>query len=293
MKKALAGSPKVFWELLKKAYSKYEDDKAYWMAAALAYYTIFSLAPLLIIVVTLTGTAFGEDAIKGEISLQIQRFIGSKGAQILETVALSAYKPGSGVFATIIAIAVILYGATNVFSQLQGKFNQIWKVRHKERHWVMTLVIERFIAFVMVLCVGFLVLLSIIIDTSITGFGEHISRFLPNPIYIILLQIGSLVFSFWMFVVLFALIYRTIPRTKVFWNDVWLGAMLASFLFTIGKIVMGLYLGKSMVVSAYGVAGSLIVLLFWFYYSAQILFFGAEISYVYAHEYGSRARSGK
>lgn len=276
-------------KLLKDTFLKWQDDNASWLAAALAYYTLFSLAPLVIIIIAVAGLVFGQDAVQGEIQAQASQLIGPRAARFISVVIESASTPSSGIVATTVGSIVLLFGATNVFAHLQGTLNTIWDVR-SEVHWVKSILLERLISMVMIFAIGFLILLSFIADAVLAGFGHYLARWLPNPIDILGLQVANTLVFFGIVTFLFALLYKTIPKTEVAWNDVWIGATVTAFLFTIGKLLLGIYIGRSQIISAYGATGSILVVLFWFYYSAQILFFGAEFTYLYARRFGSKRK---
>ncbi|HXW01096.1 MAG TPA: YihY/virulence factor BrkB family protein [Anaerolineae bacterium] len=280
---------KTIWTLLKETFSEWSEDKASRLAAALAYYTVFALAPLLIIVIAVAGLVFGQEAARGELVTQIQGLVGQEGAQLIETMIESASKPTSGIIATTIAIATILFGASGLFGQLQDALNTIWEVPPKPERGILGMVKDRFLSFTMVLGIGFLLLVSLIISAALSALDPYLTDLLPGSIYLI--KILNLVISFGLITLLFALIYKILPDVEIAWSDVWIGAAVTSLLFNLGKFVIGVYLGNSSAGSAYGAAGSLVVLLLWVYYSAQILLFGAEFTQVYAKRYGSWAAS--
>ena len=280
---------RTIWTLLKETFSEWSEDKASRLAAALAYYTIFSLAPLLIIAIAVAGLVFGQEAAQGELVAQIQGLVGQEGAKLIETMIQSASKPTSGIIATAIAIATILFGASGLFGQLQDALNTIWEVKPKPERSILGMVKDRFLSFTMVLGIGFLLLVSLIISAVLSALNPYLTDLLPGSIYLI--QILNVVISFGVITLLFAMIYKVLPDVKIAWGDVWIGAAVTSLLFTLGKFLIGLYLGNSSAGSAYGAAGSLVVLLLWVYYSAQILLFGAEFTQVYAKRRGSWAAS--
>ena len=267
---------KRVFDLFKQTWTEFSDDKAQRLGAALAYYTIFSLGPILLIAVSIAGLVFGKEAAQGQIAAQLKGVFGANVADQLNTMIASAGKKGSGTIAMIIGIVTLFLGAAGVFGQLKEALNTIWNVEEKKSGGIMTTVRQRFLSMAMVLGVGFLLLVSLVIDAAISAM----SKGLYQPL--------QLLVSLGVITVLFAMIFRYLPDTHVEWRDVWLGAGFTSLLFVLGKFGLGLWLGKGTVGSAYGAAGSLVILLVWIYWSAQILFFGAEFTQVYANAHGSR-----
>jgi membrane protein len=282
---------KTIWTLLKETFSEWREDKASRLAAALAYYTVFALAPLLIIVIAVAGLVFGQEAARGELIAQIQGLVGQEGAQLIETMVESASKPTSGIIATTIAIATILFGASGLFGQLQDALNTIWEVEPKPERGILGMIKDRFLSFTMVLGIGFLLLVSLIVSAVLSALNPYLKDLLPGSIYWI--QILNFIISFGVITLLFAMIYKILPDVEIAWDDVWIGAVVTSLLFNLGKFLIGLYLGNSSAGSAYGAAGSLVILLLWVYYSAQILLFGAEFTQVYAKRRGSWVASAQ
>jgi len=275
-------------ELVKATFSHWIEDKASRLAAALAYYAVLSLAPLLILLITIGALAFGKEAAQGAISGQIQGLVGTQSAQAIEEIIAHANKPTTGAIASAIAIITLLLGASGVFGALQDGLNTIWEVEPKPGRGIIGMIKDRFLSLTMVLGVGFLLLVSLALSAALTALGDFIGGLLP--LHTLVLQIVNLIISFGVIALLFALIYKVLPDVEISWSDVWIGAAITSLLFTIGKLLIGLYLGRGSVGSAYGAAGSLIVILIWVYYSAQILFFGAEFTQVYADAFGSRIK---
>jgi membrane protein len=277
---------KRFFNLFKQTWTEFSEDKAQRLGAALAYYTIFSLGPILLIAVSIAGLVFGKEAAQGRIGAELQGVFGANVADQLNTMIASAHKKGSGTIAMIIGIITLIFGAAGVFGQLKDALNTIWNVEEKKSGGIMTTVRQRFLSMAMVLGVGFLLLVSLVIDAAISAMGHWISARFPGGE--VLFQTLQLIVSFGVITVLFAMIFRYLPDTHVEWRDVWLGAGFTGFLFVLGKFGLGLWLGKGSIGSAYGAAGSLVILLVWIYWSAQILFFGAEFTQVYANAHGSR-----
>jgi membrane protein len=277
---------KNYLQLFKQTYQEFNADKAPRLGAALAYYTIFSIAPILLIAIAIAGMVFGKEAAQHEITGQLQGLLGASAAHAIEEMIKNAAKPKSGTIATIVGVITLIFGASGVFTQLKDALNTIWNVPPKESTGIMGMIRDKFLSISMVFGVGFLLLVSLVFDAAISAVGKYANRMLPGGQS--LWQALQLAVSFGVVLVLFALIFRFLPDTKVQWRDVWFGAVFTAFLFVLGKFALSLYLGKAAVGSSYGAAGSLIVLLVWIYWSAQILFFGAEFTQVYAKTHGSR-----
>ncbi|MEL6166288.1 MAG: YihY/virulence factor BrkB family protein, partial [Cyanobacteria bacterium J06628_3] len=256
------------------------------LAAALSYYTIFSLAPLLIIAIAIAGAVFGDDAARGEIVRQIQGLVGKDGAEVIQTALQNAQRPDTRNLASIISIGVLLFGASNVFAQIQDALNTIWEVQPKPGRSLVQVLRKRFLSFAMVGGVGFLLLVSLIVNAGLAAMVNYFSNLIPG--FDLLWQIANFIISFAVITLLFAIIYKFMPDVEIDWSDVWVGSAITSLLFVIGKSLLGLYLGNGSFGSAYGAAGSLVVVLAWINYAAQIIFFGAEFTQVYASRYGSR-----
>jgi membrane protein len=278
--------PKAALQVVTGAAKEFSEDKAPRLGAALAYYTIFSIAPLLVITIAIVGVVFHKEAAQGMIDDQLAHLIGKQGGEAIQSMIKGAGdKKNTGIVASIIGFVVLLFGASGVFIQLKDALNTIWNVEpEKQAGGVMGFIKTRFLSFGLVLAVGFLLLVSLVISTVLSGVGKFLGgiAFL-TPV----LGILNFAISFGVITGLFAMLFKWLPDVKLRWKDVLLGAAITSFLFTIGKSLIGMYLGKSSVTSAYGAAGSLVVLLIWIYYSAQILFFGAELTQVYTRRYGS------
>jgi membrane protein len=273
--------------LLKQTASEWMEDDAPTLGAALAYYTVFSLAPLMTIAIAMAGLFFGKEAAQGQIFDELRVLFGEEGGKAVEEVVQSANaQPAAGVVATIISVIILLFGASGVFGQLQASLNTIWGVKPKPGRGVLGIIRDRLLSFGFTLVVGFLLLVSLLLTAGIALVADWVGGLMPGSEAVA--QILNVVFSLVMITLLFAMIYKFLPDAKIAWRDVWIGAFLTALLFTIGKFALGIYLGKSGVASSYGAAGSLIVLLLWVYYSSQILFFGAEFTQVYANRFGSR-----
>jgi membrane protein len=275
------------FELLKQAAWDWLDDDAPTLGAAVAYYTVFSLAPLVIITVSIAGLVFGQEAAEGQLFAQLRSLMGEASAGAIEEVVESANsKPATGIIATIVGFIALIIGASGVFAQMQASLNAIWRVEPKPGRGLWGIVQDRVLSFGFILIVGFLLLVSLMLTAIIAFIGEWFGGFVPG--IAVLIQILNALLSLAVITLLFAMIFKFMPDVKIAWRDVWIGALITAALFTIGKEVLGLYLGKSGVASSYGAAGSLIVLLLWVYYSAQIVFFGAEFTKAYANRFGSR-----
>jgi membrane protein len=271
-------------QIVTEAGSQWIADKAPRLGAALAYYTIFSIAPLLVIAIGVSGLIFGRDAAQGMISSQISHLVGEQGGEAIQTMVLSASKPGVGIFGSIVGIVMLLLGAAGLFGQLQDALNTIWEVRPKEGRGVWGFIRDRFLSLSMVLGVAFLLLVSLVASSALAAVGGLLGDLETAGIGMALTTALDLT----VITVLFALIYRYLPDAKIAWRDVWFGAAVTAVLFTIGKALIGLYLGRAAVGSSYGAAGSLAALLVWLYYAAQIFLFGAELTKAYANHMGSR-----
>jgi membrane protein len=275
------------WLLMKDAAIAWRDDYAASMGAALAYYTTFSAAPLLLIVVSVAGLVFGPEAARGEIFAQLRGLIGEEGALAVQALLQSVSKPAEGTVATLVGTGVLLVGATSVFAELQDAFDRIWRAPLRDRSsGLWSLLRARLLSFGMILSIGFLLMVSLVVSAALSALGQWWTPLLGG--WELLAQGINLVVSFVLITVIFALIYKVMPRVRVAWRDVWVGAAVTALLFSIGKSLIGLYIGRSGVTSAFGAAGSLAVLLLWVYYSAQIFLLGAEFTWVYAHRCGSR-----
>jgi membrane protein len=273
------------WPLVKQAVSSWSDDYASRMGAAIAYYTVFSIAPLLLIVIAVAGLVFGQEAARGEIVAQLGGLMGDPAAHAIEALIVSVSKPGQGLLSTVVGIAVLLVGATTVFGELQDALDRIWRAPARPRSGLWSLVRTRLLSFGLILAVGFLLIASLVVSAALSALGRWWAPLFGRSE--LLAHVVNLGVSFGLITVMFALIYKVMPRAKVAWHDVWIGAAVTALLFTIGKFLIGLYIGKSSVASGFGAAGSLVVILLWVYYSAQIFLLGAEFTWVYAHSDGS------
>ena len=283
---------KQILELLKDTVTEWSEDKVSLWAAALAYYTIFSIAPLLLIAIAIAGAVFGEEAARGEVVAQIQGLVGKQGAEAIQSMIQNTQKPGSGgTIATIFGIITLLFGASGVFGQLQDALNTIWEVKPKPGQGIRSFLQTRFLSFAMVLVIGFLLLVSLVLSAGLAAVGNFFSNLMPNFLFVG--QLINFLISFGVVTLLFAAIYKFLPDVHAPWKDLWVGSIVTALLFNIGKFLIGLYLGNSSMGSTYGAAGSLVVLLVWIFYSAQIILFGAEFTQVYAKSRGSSIEPSK
>jgi membrane protein len=277
----------LYWRLLKQVARSWLNDYVPSMGAALAFYTVFSLAPLLLIVVSVAGLVFGEDAARGEIQSQLQALMGARGASAVQDLLTSVDKPAQGMAATLLGILLLLVGATTVFGELQDSLDRIWRVPAlgQTSGWL-GLVRARLLSFGMILAVGFLLTVSLVLSAALAMMGRWWSP-LFGGWYVVATTTNAMA-GFVMNAALFALIYKVMPRVHVLWRDVWTGALFTALLFGLGKFLIGAWIGSSGVVSGFGAAGSLVVVLLWVYYSAQVFLMGAEFTWVYANVLGSR-----
>lgn len=282
-------SLKTAFTLLKDTAKAFGEDKASRLAAALAYYTLFSIAPLLVIVIGITGLVIGQNQAQADIVAQIETNAGPQVAEALTGLIGNVSRPGAGAMATVIGTAVLIWGASQVMTQLKDAFNTIWRIAPDPSAGFLATIRQKLIALAMVLVLGFLILLSLLVSTAIASFNELLTERIPGLAS--LLSVLDILTTLVVLTPLFALIFRTLPDTKITWRDVGPGAIVTAVLFLLGKFLIGWYLSFSGAGSAYGAAGSLIVLLLWVYYSAQLLFLGAELTKVYTYRFGSR-RSG-
>ena len=276
--------------LLKQTFNEWLQDKAPQLGAALAYYTVFSLAPLILVLLSVVGVIFRKDPAGAwdKITQQMSYFLDPSAVQVVQSIAQKASQPGKSTIATIIGVALALFGASGVFGQLQDALNTIWKVKAKPTQGVWGFLRNRFLSFGMVAGVCFLLLVSLTLESLLKGFSHYVQSVLPGGIVVAMSV--YLIFDFAVIVFLFAMIFKFLPDATIQWRDVWIGAVMTAILFGIGKWLLGLYLGSGAAGSAYGPASSLITLLLWVYYSSQILLFGAEFTQVYADRAGREVK---
>lgn len=272
--------------LSKQAITAWLDDAAPSMGAALSYYTIFSLAPLLLIVMSVAGFVFGAEAARGELFGQLRGLMGADAAQSVQTLLASLDKPVQGVGASVVGVALLVIGATSVFGELQNSLDRIWRAPlRKKNSGLWNLLRERLLSIGMILGLAFLLMVSLLAGAFVSALGKWWAPIFGG--WEIVAQIANAAVGFILSTLVFAMIYKLMPRAQVRWRDVWIGAIVTSALFTMGKFLIGLYIGKSAVASGFGAAGSIAVILVWVYYSAQIFLIGAEFTWVYAQKFGS------
>jgi len=274
---------KKYVDLFKQACREFVNDKAARLGAALAYYMIFSIAPLLLIAVAIAGIVLGREAVQGQVAQQLSDVFGETTAKALQEMIRNASRARTGVIATVLGAITLLLGAAGVVGQLKNALNTIWNVEPKMSSGFMGIIKNRFLSMAMVFGTGFLLLISLVVDAALAAAFGH----LKNDSSAVLLQAFQLVVSFGIITVLFAAIFRYLPDIRVPWRDLWLGSAFTSFLFVLGKFLLAIYIARAAPGSSYGAAGSLVVLLVWVYWSAQILFFGAEFTQVYARARGT------
>jgi membrane protein len=278
------------WSLVRETYTEWTADGAPRLAAALAYYTAFSIGPLLILIIAVAGALFGDEAVRGQVAAQMDGLIGADGARMLEEMIENAAAERSGIFATTVSVVALLLGATGVFGELQAMMNTIWDVdRPVTAGGIGGMLRTRLLSFGMILGIAFLLLVSLVVSAVIAAASGWSRALLPGMDA--LWHLVDVAVSLAVTTALFAMIFKFLPDTVIAWRDVVSGAFVTAVLFTLGKLAIGFYLGRSSVASVYGAAGSLAVLLVWIYYAAQILFFGAELTQVYAKRHGTRVAS--
>lgn len=272
--------------LIKQTFTEWSEDKAPRLAAALAYYTAFSLAPVLVIAIAVAGLVINRQQAQDLVIAQMNTLAGEQGGALLQTMLEASQDIGSSIAAAAAGVVLLIFGATGVFGQLQDALNTMWEVAPKPNQGILGLLRRRLFSFTMVLAVAFLLLVSLVISSVLAAFSEWTTGLFPG--FETILQIVNFIISFIVITVLFALLFKYVPDAKIEWRDVWPGAAVTALLFTAGKFLIGLYLGSGSVTEQFGGAGALVVLLLWVYYSAQICFFGAEFTQVYANRFGSR-----
>ncbi len=288
----MAGIFKRSFNMLKEVFEEFTDDDALSMAASLSYYTVFSLPALLVIVITILAAVFGQDAAQGQIQSQVSALMGDAAATEIQTMIASASSKMSGsIVQIIIGIGALVFGATGAFAQLQRALNRAWEVEpDPEKGGVMKMILKRLLSFGMVVFIGFLLLVALVVSAAISAFGAMLENVLPSALTTPVLYVINTLVSLGVITLLFAAIYKVLPDVKIRWKDVWVGAFATAILFAVGKFLIGLYIGNSNPASAYGAAGSLVLILLWIYYSSIILFLGAEFTQVWAKAHGARIR---
>lgn len=280
---------KTIWDTGKTIIDEYSNDKVPKLAAALSYYTVFSVAPLLVIAIAVAGAIFGADAAQGRIVQELKSLVGYDGAQLIQTAIRKTNQTGGGMIATIISVVTLGIAATAAFIELQDSLNIIWKVKPKPAGaFLKEFLKSRITSFALVVAMGFLLLVSLLVSAGLSALEDYLGSILS--IAPVVLQVANLLISLGVVYVLFVLLFKVLPDVKNSWRDVWIGALVTTILFVAGKFLIGLYLGRGSIGSTYGAAGSMAILLVWVYYSAQILFLGAEFTYVYSTKFGTGAK---
>jgi membrane protein len=281
-----ASNKKKIWQVLKETAAGWDEDNVARLAASLAYYTLLSIAPLIILAVAVAGLAFGQDAAREHIGGELAKVVGGGAAGALQSIAKNAQAPGTGIFSIVVGVIVLLFGASGVFGELQSALNTVWQVAPKPGRGVWGIVKDRFFSFTLVLGVAFLLLVSLLVSTVLTWVGQAFEHRLPGGA--VVWQVFNFVISLAVVTSLFALMFKKLPDVNIRWRDVWVGSAVTAALFTLGKFLLGLYLGSAGVSSAYGAAGSIVALVIWVYYSSQVLLVGAEFTEAYARLFGSQ-----
>jgi membrane protein len=283
-------NPSVLLQLLIASARQWSDHRASSKGAALALYMVFSLAPMLILVIAVAGAFFGENAVRSELVDQLRSLMGDRGAEVIQIILASAHESGSGTVATIISLCVLVFSATTAFAELKESLDDLWDARAKRGSGVKQLVRSRMLSFGLVLVLALFLLVSLTVNAALAAAHHYYGELWSNSAFAVVSEALSNVFSFAVVTALFAVIYKLLPNAVIPWRDVWPGAIVTALLFLLGKWAIGLYLGSGKVASAYGAAGSVIALLLWIYYSAQIFFFGAVVTRQYALHLGAEAK---
>ncbi len=270
--------------LLKTAAMDWMNDRAPELGAALAFYMIFAMAPLVLLLIVIAGAVFGEQAVQGELVGQIEHLVGRSGAEVVQTLVANAARPAGGIIGTIVGIVLAIVGATGILAQLKTSLNRVWDVEPKPGRAIRDLIRTRLLSLGLILLVAVLLMASVVLSAVLSGVQERLGRWAAVPGWALRLlnEMGTVA----MMTLLFAAVFKWLPDVRIRWRDVWVGAFVTAVLFVIGRYLIGLYLGRSAPGSVYGAAGSLVVVLIWLYYSAQIILFGAEVTQVYASMYG-------
>ena len=285
-------SPRLLWKVISRAVAGWWNDNVPRLGASLSYYTLFALAPVLVVAIAIAGLAFGPEAVRGEIVAQIRALVGDGGASAVQAMLEGAGKKSESRLATVLGLLTFFIGATGAFLELQTALNAIWRVKPKAGgNWLRELVMQRLVSFGLVIGVGFLLLVSLLVSAALTALHRYMGHTYPGLAE--LWQAANVLVSFGVVTLLFAMIYRVLPDVELTWRDVWLGAIVTALLFSVGKFLIGLYLGTSGLTSTYGAAGSVVVLLLWVYYSSQIVLLGAEFTRAWVELVGERVRPMK
>ncbi|HEY3180586.1 MAG TPA: YihY/virulence factor BrkB family protein [Casimicrobiaceae bacterium] len=273
----------LYLDLAKQSVAAWVADRASTMGAALAFYCAFSLAPLLMIVIAIAAAVFGADAARGAIVEQLSDIVGPVAAEAIQELLKAAKEPATGLFATVVGLVTLLVGATTVLVELQDDLDYIWKAPPRSGSGVVTMLRARLFSLLIILAIGLVLMATLTLSNAFTAFGDRLSPYFPNTTLGALHAVNTL-FSLAIVTVVFAVLYKWLPNVRIAWRDVWIGALATAVLFSVGRIAIGFYLGRSAVASAYGAAGTLVALLLWLYYSAQVFLLGAEFTAVHARQ---------
>jgi membrane protein len=286
------GTLKSLWPILKEAFIEFDREDIPRLGAALAYYSLFALAPLLVVAIGIAGMVFGEDAARGRVVEEIDGLIGRSGAQVIQAMLAAARQQQQSIPATVIGIVTLFLGASGAFSALHGALNQVFNAKPPSRPYIREHIRDHLLSFGMVLGIGFLLLVSLALSAILSALGSMMQARLPGGDS--LWQIVNFAVSFGFTTLLFAMIYKVLPDVELAWRDVWIGALITSFFFSLGKYLIGVYLGRVSLGSSFGAAGSLVIILIWVYYSSQVVLFGAKVTQTYIRRFGSWAeKTGK
>lgn len=284
-------STQLSLQLIRRSFGAWVEDSAASMGAAIAYYTAFSIAPLLLIVITIAGIFFGREAAEGALLTELQGLVGQNGALAVQAILRGAQDPAGGAISLFAGVGTLVLGATSVFAELQNDLDRIWKAHPARSSGLWNFIHTRLLSFGIILGLGFLLAVSLVLSAAVAAMGSIFGSVLGNEE--VLLQVINALVSFGITTVLFAMIYKLLPSAKVEWRDVWTGALVTSLLFSIGKFLISLYIGKAAISSSFGAAGAFVVLMVWIYYSAQIFLLGAEFTAQFARIHGSRSIRGR
>jgi len=276
------------WSIVKQTFKEWSDDKGARLGAALSYYTIFSIAPLLLLVISIAGLAFGRAAAEGRIFGELSGLLGADAARLIQAAVAKANHPRGGIIGAVIGIVALLVGAMGVVTELQDALDTVWKVAPKANRGMWGVVRTRLVSVAMILALGFLLLVSLVVSAALAGFGAWLHARIGSVA--VLIWFIDAAISLGVIATLIALIFKILPDAHVAWRDVWVGALATAVLFLVGKYLISLYISKTSVGSAFGAAGSLAVLLVWIYYSAQLVLLGAEFTRAFANRYGAKVR---
>jgi membrane protein len=275
------------YKYLKQVYSEFVEDNILKYSASLAYYTVFSIAPVLIIIITIFGFIFGKDAIQGDIYQQVKGLVGREAAIQIQDIIKNIHLSGHSVFATVVSILILLIGATGIFGEVQDSLNKIWGLKIKTRITWWKLIINRLLSFSLILSIGFVMMVSLLLNAMISAFGKFLARYF-SEFSVVVVQVTDNVVTFIITTFLFSLMFKMLPDAKIKWKDVLIGGLITAVFFTLGKLAIGYYLGSSNITTVYGAAGSVMIIMIWVYYSAVILYLGAEFTKVYAKMFGGK-----